>query len=433
MKDPELPILYDLLVTGLQNLLTTWGVPPESVQWVGLVVGSVVVALLMLLLAHGLTWLLNGLLRKVSVTTNSKFDDNLAREHTPGYVGRIIPLLVAYNLIPSVFADFPRMVSVVENVFAIFFIVLVIRIFRAAMRAGITTLKELDNFKGKPLESYAQIISLFLYFIGGLTVFSLLTGQSVLTYLAAMGAASAVLLLIFKDTILGFVASVQISANDMVRIGDSIEMPKFGADGEVTEITLTTVKVQNWDKSVTTVPTYALIGDSFKNWRGMEESGGRRIKRSIRVKISSIRFLDEHEVEELRMVQLLTTYIDERREAIRQYNASHAVNKEVLLNGRNLTNVGLFRRYMEKYALEHPGIHQGMSRLVRQLQPDEKGLPLELYCFSLDTSQLPYEHLQADLFDHLLAAAPTFGIEVFESPASDDLRNIAKELPIRTA
>lgn len=424
MKEEELPLLYDLLVTGLQDLLISWGVAAGSVKWVGVVVGTALVAGFMLLLAYGFTWLLNTLLRKVSVTTNSEFDDNLIREHAPGYLGRIIPLLVAYNLIPSVFADFPGMVPLVEKLFAVFFIVLIIRIIRAVMRAGITTLKALEGFKGKPLESYAQVITLVLYFMGGLVLFSLFTGQSILAFLATMGAASAVLLLVFKDTILGFVASIQISTNDMVRIGDSIEMPKYGAEGDVVEITLTTVKVQNTDKSVTTVPTYALIGESFKNWRGMQESGARRIKRSIRIKISSIRFLDEHEVEELRNVQLLTAYIDERREEIRRYNAAHAVNKDMLLNGRNLTNVGLFRHYMERFALDHPGIHQGHSRLVRQLQPDESGLPLELYCFTTDTRWLQYEHLQADLFDHLLAAVPAFKLEVFESPASNDLRHL---------
>lgn len=425
MQEQNLPIFYDVLITGLQDVLTSVGVAEESVKWVGMVLGSVLVAAFMLLLAHGFTWLLNSLLRKVSVTTNSKFDDHLVDEHAPAYVGRIIPLVVAYNLIPAVFADFPRMVPVVEKFFAVFFIVLAIRIVRAVMRAGISTLKALEGFRGKPLESYAQVISIVLYFIGGLFLFSLFTGQSIVAFLAAMGAASAVLLLVFKDTIMGFVASIQVSTNDMVRIGDWIEMPKYGADGDVIEITLTTVKVQNWDKTVTTVPTYALIGDSFKNWRGMVEIGGRRIKRSIRIKISSIRFLNDHEVDELRRIQMLAPYIDERREEIRQYNAAHTVDKDMLVNGRNLTNVGLFRRYMELYGLEHPGIHKGLSRMVRQLQPDDMGLPLELYCFSANINWVPYEQLMADIFDHLLASVAAFKLEVFESPASDDLRRLA--------
>lgn len=428
MKEQDLPLLFDVLVTDLHDLLASWGVPQGSIKWVGVIFGIAVVSGAMLLLAYLVTWLLNALLRKVSVTTNSSFDDNLQKEHVPGYVGRIIPLVLAYNLIPSVLADFPQVIGLVESLFYIFFIILAIRIIRAVMRAGISTLKGMDNFRGKPLESYAQVVSLILYIFAGLAIFSRLTGQSILAFLATMGAASAVLLLVFKDTIMGFVASIQISANDMVRMGDWIEMPKYGADGDVVEITLTTVKVKNWDKTVTTVPTYALIGDSFKNWRGMQETGGRRIKRNIRIKISSIRYLSEEEVDELRRIELLTDYIDERRAEIRQYNAEHEVNKDVLVNGRNLTNVGLFRRYMERYALEHPGINQELGRMVRQLQPDEMGLPLELYCFSSNVKWVPYEHLMADIFDHLLASTHYFGLDVFESPASDDVRQLTGKL-----
>ncbi|MBP8824394.1 MAG: mechanosensitive ion channel [Flavobacteriales bacterium] len=433
MQEQELPFLYDVLVTGLHDLLASWGVPAGSIKWVGLTAGLVVVAGAMMLLAHLVTWLLHGLLRKVSLTTDSRFDDNLVLEGTPRYVGRIIPLSLAYNLIPSVFAEFPGAIRPVELLFFFFFVVLAIRIIRSVMRAGIDTLKELENFKGKPLESYAQVISLMLYIFAGLAIFSQLTGQSILTFLAAMGAASAVFLLIFKDTILGFVASIQISANNMVHIGDWIEMPKYGADGDVIEINLTTVKVKNWDMTVTTVPTYALIGDSFKNWRGMKEAGGRRIKRHLRIKMSSVRFLQDHEVDQLRRIELLTDHIDQRRAEIRRYNAMHEVNKDILVNGRNLTNLGLFRSYMEQYALGNPGISKDLSGMVRQLQPDDMGLPLELYCFASNTQWKPYEELMADIFDHLLAAAPSFGLEIFESPASDDLRTIAKDLTPRTA
>ena len=201
-------------------------------------------------------------------------------------------------------------------------------------------------------------------------------------------------------------------------------MEKYGADGDVSEINLTTVKVINFDKTITTIPTYALISDSFQNWRGMQQAGGRRIKRSIRIKMSSIRYLDEQEIDALRPIELLTKFIDERREEIRQFNATHEVDKSILLNGRNLTNVGLFRHYMERYALDFPGVHPDMTRMVRQLAPDERGLPLELYCFSKDTRWTVYEHLMADIFDHLLASTGYFGLEVFENPASDDIRSL---------
>lgn len=273
-----------------------------------------------------------------------------------------------------------------------------------------------------------QVVLLVLYLIAGILIFSQLTGRSALAFLTAMGAASAVLMLIFKDTILGFVASIQISANDMVRVGDWITMAKYGADGDVEEINLTTVKVVNFDKTITTIPTYALIADSFQNWRGMQNSGGRRIKRSILVKINSIRHLGSEELDALRRIQLLRPYIDERRAEIERYNNEHRVDEGLLINGRHLTNIGLYRKYIELYIQAHPGIHPGMTRMVRQLAPNEHGLPLEIYCFTNDTRWLVFEGIMADIFDHLLAVNEYFHLEVFESPAADDLRMAARSL-----
>lgn len=428
MRAPDHPLFHEFFTEDIPHLLARIGLAGESLGWMTTVTGIALVALALWVLTLTLGWTFQRMLSRISLTTDSNFDNNLEAQDVPRYLARIIPLVLGFNLIPSVLEHHPRLIGLTEKLFAIFFVVLAVRIARAVLYAGRDTLQQMDNYRGKPLGSYAQVISLLLYMIGLLTIFSLLTGRSVATFLVSMGAASAVLLLIFKDTILGFVASIQISANNMVGIGDWIEMPKYGADGEVLEINLTTVKVENWDKTITTVPTYALISDSFKNWRGMQQSGGRRIKRSIRIKMSSIRYLNDAEVDELRRIELLTDYIDARREEIRQYNATHQVDKRMLVNGRNLTNVGLFRKYMERYALERPGIHLEMSRMVRQLQPDDKGLPLELYCFTDDVRWVPYEHLIADIFDHLLASISYFGLEVFETPASDDLRNLAKNV-----
>lgn len=428
MKKSELPLLYDLLVTRLHDLLAGWGVAPDHLAWVGLLVGGALVLSAMILFAKLLNWVFTLFMQRLAVRTESKFDDNLVKRRTPRYVARIIPLVVAYNLVPSVLAEFPRWVPVGQSLFNIFFILLAIRIIRSVLDAAIDTLKTQEAYRGKPLDSYAQVISLILWIIAGVMVFTQLTGHSALGFLTAMGAASAVLLLIFKDTILGFVASIQISANDLVRLGDWITMEKYGADGDVSEINLTTVKVINFDKTITTIPTYAIISDSFQNWRGMEQAGGRRIKRSIRIKMSSIRYMDEEEINALRHIQLLTAYIDERREEIRQFNTEHQVDKSILVNGRNLTNVGLFRHYMERYALEQPGVHPGMARMVRQLQPDERGLPLELYCFSKDIRWVAYEQLMADIFDHLLSSTGYFGLEVFENPASDDIRHLSGKI-----
>ncbi len=433
MKADDIALFQGIFTERLPRLLEQWGVASEHVTWVSAVAGIIVVTALLLLTTYVLAWVFTAVLKRLAGKTVNKFDDRLVAHHLPNYLGRIIPLSTAYNLVPVVLEAFPRLIRPAEHLVIIFFIVLAVRIIMALFHAGKDILEMKARFRGKPLGSYLQVINLVLYIFGGLAIFSQLTGFSIGNFLVSMGAASAVLLLVFKDTILGFVASIQVSANDMVRVGDWIEMPKYNADGDVVEINLTTVKVRNSDRSVTMLPTYALVSDSVKNWRGMQEGKGRRIKRSIRIKVNSIRFLNEAEVEQLRTIELLRDFIDERREEIRTHNAAHAVNKESLINGRNLTNVGLFRRYMELYAFDHPGINKDMNRVVRQMPPDERGLPLELYCYSIDTRWIPYEQLIADIFDHLLAAAPAFGLELFESPASGDLRSIAKDLTTRTA
>lgn len=245
-----------------------------------------------------------------------------------------------------------------------------------------------------------------------------------MAFFAAMGAASAILLLMFKDTIMGFVASIQVTTNDMVRIGDWITMPKYGADGDVEEINLTTVKVRNFDKTITTIPTYTLISDSFQNWRGMQESGGRRIKRSIIIKQASIRFVDESELPNFRKIQGIRDYIEERGDVIRKHNEKIGADRSLALNGRNFTNFGLYRRYAEWYVQNHPDIHKGMTLMVRQLAPTENGLPLELYVFTTTTNWAQYEYIMADIFDHLIAAVPYFGLQVFERTSGADTLGI---------
>src|SRR5690606_1038840 len=252
------------------------------------------------------------------------------------------------------------------------------------------------------------VVMIFIYIVSGLVVFSLFTGKSVWAFLTAMGAASAILLLVFRDTILGFVASIQVATNDMVRIRDWISIDKYEADGAVTEISLATVKVQNWDKTITTIPTYFLISDSFKNWRGMEESGGRRIKRAIYIKISSIRHLSENDIEKLSRIQFIGKYLKGRSAEIDRYNKEHNIDRTYLVNGYNLTNIGVFRKYINEYINNHPRTHKGMTMMVRQLAPTTTGIPLELYLFSKETSWTVYEDIMSDIFDHLLASVRYF-------------------------
>jgi miniconductance mechanosensitive channel len=239
-----------------------------------------------------------------------------------------------------------------------------------------------------------------------------------------------VILLIFRDTILSFVASIQIAMNDMVRIGDWIEMPKFGADGDVVDIALHTVKVQNWDKTITTIPTHALIADSFKNWRGMSEAGGRRIKRAINVDMSSVRFLEPAEIERLGRWELLADYIAGKTESIRAYNDGRSLPPDVLPHVRRLTNLGTFRAYVVEYLRAHPDTHKGLTLMVRQLDPTAHGLPLQVYVFTSDTAWIAYEGIQSDIFEHLLAVLPEFGLRVFQQPTGADVQALREAATI---
>ena len=428
MNDRELPLLYDLLNTKLHQWLSGFGVSPEQMAWVGLIAGLTLVLLAMALLSKLLNWIVTLWLHRLAVTTVSELDDNLVKHRMPRFVARIIPLILAYNLVPAVLSDFPKWVPVGQGLFNIFFIVLATRILRSFLHASRDTLKDSETYRSKPLDSYAQVISLILWIIAGVLIFSQLTGRSALAFLTAMGAASAVLLLIFKDAILGFVASIQISANDMLRRGDWITMPKYGADGDVEEINLTTVKVINFDKTITMIPTYALISDSFQNWRGMQESGGRRIKRSILLKVSSIRFLSTTEIDALKKIKILAPFIEERSAEIAAFNEERGLDGSMPVNGRKMTNAGLYRKYIDLYLAQHPGINKHMTRMVRQHAPNEFGLPLELYCFTNTTEWVSYEGTMSDIFDHLLAAHTYFNIVVFERPAADDMRNMGKPL-----
>ena len=278
-----------------------------------------------------------------------------------------------------------------------------------------------------PLRGVLQSIKLIATLVISLLIISVLMGKSPLILLSGLGAVSAVMMLVFKDPILGLVAGIQLSANNMLALGDWLEMPKYSADGDVIDISLTTVKVRNWDKTITTIPTYALISDSFKNWRGMSESGGRRIKRSLYLEISSVRFLDDEELQRLEKINLLFPYLDDKSKELRLYNNDEQVkNLSMAINSRRLTNIGTLRAYMVAYLKSHPRIHQRMTLMVRQLAPGPNGLPMEVYAFTKTTVWAEYEDIQADIFDHFLAILPVFGIRAHETPTGHDLRWLAQ-------
>lgn len=279
-----------------------------------------------------------------------------------------------------------------------------------------------------PLRGIFQSLKLIAAILMIIRIVSVLIGKSPLVLITGLGAMTAVLMLVFKDPILGLVAGIQLSANNMLKIGDWLEMPKYGADGDVIDINLTTVKVQNWDKTITTIPTYALISDSFKNWRGMAESGGRRIKRSVHIDTTSIRFLTDHDMSELKRAHILVPYIEQKTQEVSQYNAQLGYDLASPLNGRRLTNVGTFRVWLEAWLNAHPQIHQEMTLMVRQLAPGADGLPVEIYAFTNTTAWAEYEGIQADIFDHIFAVLPAFGLRVHQAPTGNDMRMMASGL-----
>ena len=403
-------LLYDYLVkTGMSDV---------SAKYLNMIVLLVGLFIISFLIDFIIRKIIVELFTRFSVKSKTNFDDLLVKNKVPRNIAHIIPLIVALELIPLVFADFIYIENIIEKGLQVFAIILILWIVRSLLNTLKDYLKTVPNLKDKPIDSYIQVIMIFSWVFGILSAFAILTGIEFVKFITTIGAASAVILLVFKDTILGFVASIQVSINDMVRIGDWITFEKYGADGDVTEINLSTVKVQNFDKTITTIPTYALISDSFKNWRGMENSEGRRMKRALNIKLDSICYLSKEEVDSLKKIQSISAYLESRQSDIDTYNTSNNINKELLLNGRNLTNIGVFRKYIETYIENHSGTNKEMMIMVRQLAPETQGIPLEIYAFSSDKRWKNYEYIMSGIFDHIIAAVPYFNLEIFELPSN---------------
>lgn len=348
--------------------------------------------------------------KKLTTKTKSTFDDILLLHNIPKLLSYFPALFLLHKLIPELFEN----QDWIENIFEALTVVVAIALIRSLLKSLRDYLKTLSSFKDKPIDSYIQVIMIFLWFVGGIIILSVLTGTEIGTFLTTLGALSAVLLFVFKDTILGFVASVQITINDTVRIGDWISMPNSNADGTVLKISLSTVQIQNFDNTITSIPTYKLISDSFINWRGMSESSGRRIKRSILIKVGSIRFLKENEIQPLKEIKLMNGVIQTKEDEIKSHNETSNVDKSLLINGRNITNIGLFRSYTEAFLKQHPMISKKMTLMCRQLAPTSQGIPIEVYAFSKDKDWVKYEGIVGDIFDHLLASTRYFHLECFE-------------------
>ncbi len=401
-------LLYDYLVSV--------NVSEAIAKYLNMLALAIALSIIVLLIDFIVRKILIQIFTQFASKSKTNFDDLLVSNKVPRNIAHVIPLLFLIEFMPIVLTDFNYYENIFEKGLKAFSIVITLWIVRSVLNAVKDYFKTLPKLKDKPIDSYIQVFMIFAWVMGIFSAIAIITGIAFINFITGLGAASAVIILIFKDTILGFVASIQVSINDMVHIGDWITFEKYGADGDVIEINLATVKVQNFDKTITTIPTYALISDSFKNWRGMVNSDGRRIKRSLNIKLNSVKYLSKEQVVSLSKIELINSYLEKRQNDINSFNESHTINKELPINGRNLTNLGVFRKYAQTYLEQHSAINKDMMIMVRQLAPTTQGIPLEVYAFSSDKRWENYEYIMADIFDHLIAAVPYFDLEVYELP-----------------
>jgi len=363
-------------------------------------------------------------IEKFANYTIQQWDDILVEKHIVKRILYFIPLILLYVLSSPILTG-TSLLPLSQTLISFLFLIAGMMFLDAMLNALLAIYGKSAIAKEISITPFVQVLKLVLYFVTGILLLSLLLQKTPLYFLSGLGALTAVLMFVFKDVLMGFVAGIQLIANKMVAPKDWIEMPKYGADGDVLEITLTTVKVQNFDNTITTIPTYALINESFKNWRNMNLSGGRRIKRYVNIDLGSIKFCSSEMLERLKRIQLINQYIQNRQEEILVYNKKHQVDESTLVNGRRLTNIGIFRSYVEAYLRQHPVINKDMTFLIRQLSPSENGLPIEIYVFCKNTNWTAYEAIQADIFDHILAVVPEFDLRVFQEPSGSDFQKIA--------
>ncbi len=409
------------MVESARELLLGLGLPEVGVD--------TILALALVTAVLVLSWAANLITRAILLRlvwhlisrTRTDWDDTLVKRDVFRRLANLAPAVVIYLFAPA----FGTFESWVARLALVYMIALSVRVVESVLDAGSDIYESHERARAAPIAGYIQVGKIALYVVGAIFVIATILEREPWGLLTGLGAMSAVLLLVFRDSILGLVASVQLSSYNMVHLGNWIEMPAYGADGEVIDVSLHTVKVQNWDKTISTIPTQSLISQSFKNWRGMEESGGRRIKRALYIDMSTIGFCDAELLERFESFEYLKSHLATKRKEIEEYNRASGADTAQLINGRRLTNVGTFRAYVEEYLRRHPKIHQEMTFLVRQLAPTEKGLPLEIYVFSNDQVWSSYEALQADIFDHLLAVVPQFNLRVYQNPSASDLRSAA--------
>lgn len=401
------------VVDAINKFLTDNGVSPWFASWLDEIISVSLLFLIVYITDLIGRYIIHRVIGRIARMTKSNWDDIFVENKVFKYLIHIIPGVIFYLCTPIALSS-PFFVTVFQKATLIFIVFEILRAVHASSKAMTQIYSQSESYSNKPIKVIFQIVSVIAYFVGGIAILSIVINTDLTTLFAGMGAFMAVLILVFKDSILGFVAGWQLSANDMLRQGDWITVPKFGADGTVDEVSLYSVKVRNFDNTITTIPPYTLVSDSFQNWRGMQESGGRRIKRSIILDMTSICFCTPEMLEKFRKIQYLTDYIDKTESEISRHNLENNTDNTILVNGRRQTNIGVFRAYIQKYLENHPEVNHEMICMVRQLQPTERGVAIELYFFTRIKDWIYYENVQSDIFDHVMAIVEQFDLRVFQ-------------------
>jgi len=416
--------MYTSLEEIIYRYLTQWGMKEDSAIITKDVAGFLMVLLISIIAFFIVRRVIVNIIHRVTKKTKTDWDDIMAEQKVFSRLAYFIPAWIIHSSVPLVLNEYEMIINVVQSGVSIYIWVLIALMISSVLFSINKIYETFEVAKHKPIKGYVLFIRIVVWLVAAICIIAILLGKNPSAIFVGLSAFAAVLILVFRDTILGLVGSVQLSSNDMVRIGDWISMPSQNADGTVTDISLTTVKVQNWDKTISTIPTYSLITNSFQNWRGMEESGGRRIKRSINIDMHSVKFCTPEMLEKYSKIQLLSEFIATKQKELKSYNESNNIDNSVLVNGRRQTNIGVFRAYLEKYLNSLSDISDKMTFLVRQLQPSDKGIPIEIYVFSKIQAWADYEAIQADIFDHILAIIPEFELSSYQAPSGSDIRAI---------
>ena len=408
----------------MNKILIDWGMDPKVADRFD----ETIIAILMIAIAVVLNYLCQAILvggmKQYTRRKPHLWNTLLMKRKVFHNLIHTIPAILVYALLPMAFMRGKELLLISQKACAIYIIFSLLLAINGILLMIMDIYDGKETMKNRPMKGFIQVLQVLLFFIGGIVIIAIIVNKSPASLFAGLGASAAILMLVFKDSIMGFVSGVQLSANDMLKVGDWIEMPKYGANGTVIEVTLNTVKVRNWDNTITTIPPYLLVSDSFQNWRGMRESGGRRVKRSINIDMTSVRFCTPEMLAKYRKIQLLKDYVEQTEEVIEKYNVENGIDNSILVNGRRQTNLGVFRAYLTAYLKSLPDVNQELTCMVRQLQPTDRGIPIELYFFCALKDWVPYEGVQADVFDHVLAIIPEFDLQVFQSPSGRDFQRV---------